>query len=205
MFQAGIEGFYLLRGIPHSEDRFIPPQEFPDNARERILACLACVNATFSNDIKIKAEWNDWARFYLPATNSADDYVQQLRQSGVGYHIPLKALLLHARQILNYPAWRDKPLQSFPISNYNMFEWPEVLSAAQHSVTTSMNLHPPASRLYVPRDAEVVMDLNTFTSNVGPVYYDTVLSGTLTTIPQLKCMIARKVGYSGEVPPKSGN
>ena len=77
MFQAGIEGFYLLRGIPHSEDRFIPPQEFPDNARERILACLACVNATFSNDIKIKAEWNDWARFYLPATNSADDYVQR--------------------------------------------------------------------------------------------------------------------------------
>jgi hypothetical protein len=43
MFQAGIEGFYLLRGILHSEDRFIPPQEFPDNVRERILACLLSV------------------------------------------------------------------------------------------------------------------------------------------------------------------
>ena len=86
-----------------------------------------------------------------------------------------------------------------------MFEWPEVLSAAQHSVQTSMNLHPPASRLYVPRDTELVMDLNIFMVNVGPVYYDTVLSGNLTTIPQLKNMITRRVGYSGEVPPKSGN
>lgn len=86
-----------------------------------------------------------------------------------------------------------------------MFEWPEVLSAAMHSVRTSMNLHPPSSRLYVPRDTELVMDLNTFMANVGPVYYDTVLSGNLTTIPRLKEMINRKVGYSGEVPSKSGS
>jgi len=145
------------------------------------------------------------AHIYLPATNCAHDYVQQLRQKGVGYHIPLKAILLDRRVVLNFPAWRDKPLQSFPISNQNMFEWPEVLSAAMHSVRTSMNLHPPASRLYVPRDEQLVMDINTFMDNVGPVYYDTVLRGNLTTVAQLKLMIDRKVGYSGEVPSKSGN
>jgi len=123
----------------------------------------------------------------------------------VGYHIPLKAILLDRRVVLNFPAWRDKPLQSFPISNQNMFEWPEVLSAAMHSVRTSMNLHPPASRLYVPRDEQLVMDINTFMDNVGPVYYDTVLRGNLTTVAQLKLMIDRRVGYSGEVPSKSGN
>lgn len=85
-----------------------------------------------------------------------------------------------------------------------MFEWPEVLSVAMHSVKTSMNLHPPASRLHVPRDEQLVMELNTFMANVGPVHYDTVLRGNLTTIPQLKLMIERKVGYSGEVPSKSG-
>ena len=142
---------------------------------------------------------------YLPATDSAEDYVQQLRQNGVGYHIPLKVILLDATLVIQCPAWRDKPLQSFPISNLNMFEWPEVLSAAMHSVKTSMNLHPPSSRFYVPRDTELVMDLNTFMSNIGPVYYDTVLSGNLTTIPRLKEMINRKVGYSGEVPSKSGS
>jgi hypothetical protein len=42
-FDEGIEGYYLLRGIPYSEAKYIPPQEFPDNARESILACLDCV------------------------------------------------------------------------------------------------------------------------------------------------------------------
>ena len=41
-------------------------------------------------------------------------------------------------------------------------------------------------------------------TNVGPVYYDTVLRGNLTTIPQLKQIIDRKVGYSGEISSKSG-
>ena len=70
-------------------------------------------------------------------------------------------------------------MQAFPVDNTNMFEWPEVLSAAMHSVRTSMNLHPPVSRLHVPRDEQLVMELNTFMTNVGPVYYDTVLRGTV--------------------------
>lgn len=200
----GIEGFYLLRGIPHAEAKYIPPQEFPDNAREGILACLDCVNSTFSNSPEIIREWNNWAHLYCPATDNAHDYVQQLRQNGVGYHIPLKALLLDSAQILHFPAWREKPMQAFPVDNTNMFEWPEVLSAAMHSVRTSMNLHPPVSRLHVPRDEQLVMELNTFMTNVGPVYYDTVLRGNLTTIPQLKQIIDRKVGYSGEISSKSG-
>lgn len=123
----------------------------------------------------------------------------------MGYHIPLKAILLDREQVLNFPAWRDKPLRSLPISNQNMFEWPEVLSAAMHSVTTSMNLHPPASRLYVPRDEQLVMELNLlFMNNVGPVYYDTALRGTSTTVAKLKDMIDRRIGYSGEVPSKTG-
>ncbi len=103
----GIEGFYLLRGIPHAEAKYIPPQEFPDNAREGILACLDCVNSTFSNSPEIIREWNNWTHLYCPATNSTHDYVQQLRQNGVGYHIPLKALLLDSTQILNFPAQHE--------------------------------------------------------------------------------------------------
>ena len=47
-------------------------------------------------------------------------------------------------------------MQAFPVDNTNMFEWPEVLSAAMHSVRTSMNLHPPVSRLHVPRDEQLI-------------------------------------------------
>jgi hypothetical protein len=200
----GIEGFYLLRGIPHSESLYIPPQEFPDDARENILKCLNCVNSTFSNAFAIKKEWNDWAQKYCPPTNDANNYVDHLRSNGVGYHIPLKMLLLDSKLVIQFPKWRDKPLLSFPVSNLNMFEWPEVLSAAMHSVKTSMNPHPPDSRVYVPRDQDLIMQLNTFMTNIGPVYYDTVLKGTGTTVAKLKEMIERKVGYSGEIPSKSG-
>ena len=111
-------------------------------------------------------------------SNSADDYVQQqLRQSGVRYHIPLKAL--------GEISLSNRFLSVILICSNGQKKYFQQQSIQY--VTTSMNLHSPASRLYLPRDAEVVMDLNTFTSNVGSVYYDdTVLSGTLTTIPQLK-------------------
>ena len=178
--------------------------EFPENARDSILACLNCVNSTFSNDFIVKNEWNDWARLYCPPSNNSNEYVQHLRANGVGYHIPLKAILLDCQQVISYPAWKDKPLRSFPVSNLNMFEWPEVLSAAMHSVKTSMNMHPPESRLYVPRDEQLVMELNNFMTNVGPVHYDTVLRGTSTTKERLKEMIDRKVGYNGEIPSKTG-
>ena len=149
---AGIEGFNLLHGIPHSDSKYIPPQEFPDYARDNIFACLDCANSTFSNEVAVKKEWNDWAQLYCPPTNNVHEYVQHLRGNAVGYHIPLKRILLDRDQVLNYPAWRDKPFRTFPVSNQTMFELPEVFSAAQHSVTTSMNLYTPASRVSVPRD-----------------------------------------------------
>ena len=127
---AGIEGFNLLHGIPHSDSKYIPPQEFPDYLRDNIFACLNCANSTFSNEFAVKKECNDWAQLYCPPTN---------------------------------------------------------------------NLYTPASRLSVPRDEQLVMDLNSFMTNVGPVYYDTVLRGTLITVAQLKDMIDRRVGYKGEV------
>lgn len=201
---AGVEGFYLLRGIPHSDVKYIPPQEFPENARDNIIACLNCVNSHFSNALEIRKEWEEWANLHCPPTDSAVEYVQHLRSIGVGYHIPLKAILLDRQQVLRFPVWRDKPLKSLPISNETIFEWPEVLSAAMHSVRTSMNMHPQPSRLHVPRDEQLVMELNIFMNNVGPVHYDTVLRGNGTTKERLKDMIDRTVGYSGEVPSKTG-
>ena len=199
-----MEGFYLLRSIPHSDTKFIPPQEFPENARDNIVACLNCVNSHFSNAFEIRKEWEEWAQVHCPTSDSAIEYVQHLRLKGVGYHIPLKVILLDRQQIIRCPAWKDKPLKACPISNQTIFQWPEVLSAATHSVRTSMNMHPQPSRLYVPRDEQLVMELNIFMANVGPVHYDTVLRGNTTTKERLKDMIDRTVGYSGEVPSKTG-
>ena len=81
--------------------------------------------------------------------------------------------------------------------NLSLFEWPEVISVAMHSVQTSMNMNPVESRLYMPKDQQLIMDINNFMTNVEPVYYDSLLKDRLTK-EKLKAIIERKIGYSGE-------
>ena len=58
-------------------------------------------------------------------------------------------------------------------------------------------MNPVESRLYMPRDQQLIMDINSFMTNVEPVYYDSQLKDR-TTKEKLKAMIERKIGYSGE-------
>jgi hypothetical protein len=171
--------------------------EFPENSYQNIQACLTSVNSTFVDDPKVRKEWNDWAHLQCPQSNSAIEYLEHLRTKRLPYHIPLKAVLLPRSTRINFPAWKDRPLPVTPVSNQSLFEWPEVLSVAMHSVQTSMNMNPVESRLYMPRDQQLIMDINSFMTNVEPVYYDSQLRDR-TTKEKLKAMIERKIGYSGE-------
>jgi hypothetical protein len=195
---VGIEGFYLLRNLPDaSVTRTIKPMEFPDNSYQNILACLTSVNSTFVDDPMVRKEWNDWAHLHCPKSNSAMEYLEHLRTKKLPYHIPLKAILLPRATRINFPVWKDKPLSVTPVSNLSLFEWPEVISVAMHSVQTSMNMNPVESRLYMPKDQQLIMDINNFMTNVEPVYYDSLLKDRLTK-EKLKAIIERKIGYSGE-------
>jgi len=200
----GIEGFYLLRDLPDTAADIIPPMEFPDNSVVNIRACLDCVNATYTNAPNIRAEWDSWAQKYCPRSNSSLEYLEYLRSVQLPYHIPLKAILLHRRNVIEFPAWRDRPLERAPLNHSTILDWPEVLSAATHSVRTSMNMMPYENRIFCPSDEQLVVEINTYMNNVGPLYYDGILRGSLTTKDQLIKMIGRKVGYSGEIPSRAG-
>ena len=84
--RPGIEGFYLLRNMPHW-DGDLPPVEFPPDCCSDIDKTLAEINRTFeaSNDRAIREEWNRWAQRFAPRTPMASDYLNQLRQEGLRY------------------------------------------------------------------------------------------------------------------------
>jgi hypothetical protein len=134
----GIEGFYLLRNLPDASiTRTIKPMELPENLYQNIQACLTSVNSTFVDDPMVRKEWNDWAHLHCPQSNSAIEYLEHLRTKRLPYHNPLKAVLLPRSTRINFPVWKDR----------------------------SMNMNPVESRLYLPRDQQLIMDINSFTGN----------------------------------------
>ena len=102
--------------LPDTASDIIPPMEFPDNSVGNIRACLDCVNATYTNAPNIRAEWDSWAQKYCPRSNSSLEYLEYLRSVQLPYHIPLKAILLHRRNVIEFPAWRDRPLERAPLN-----------------------------------------------------------------------------------------
>ena len=80
----------------------------------------------------------------------------------VRYHIPLKAILLNRRVSIVEPEWLNQPpLDTTPIST-NIFEWPEVLAAAMHSVLSDMNRNPQPVRLYAASDGALIVERQLF-------------------------------------------
>jgi hypothetical protein len=85
--RPGIEGFFLLRNMPHRVED-LPPVAFPPDCCDEIRKTLPeinKINKTYeaSNDRVIREEWNRWAEKFAPRSSSSSDYIQQLRQEKV--------------------------------------------------------------------------------------------------------------------------
>ena len=115
--RPGIEGFFLLRDMPHY-DGYLPPVEFPDDCVETMQKTMAEIDKLYdaANNSQIRDVWNKWQRIYFPRSPHSLEYVQQLRSQGLPYHIPLRATLLNKFVVLVDPAWGNKPLEVAPIS-----------------------------------------------------------------------------------------
>ena len=97
----------------------------------------------------------------------------------VRYHIPLKAILLNRRVSIVEPEWLNQPpLDTTPIST-NIFEWPEVLAAAMHSVLSDMNRNPQPVRLYAASDGALIVERQLFLDAVAQYYSNTFYLGCL--------------------------
>jgi hypothetical protein len=84
--RPGIEGFDLLKTIPHWDRDLLPVEFPPPDCCSSIEETLAESNRTFeasNNDRAFQEEWNKWAEIFAQRTPLASDYLVQLRQVGV--------------------------------------------------------------------------------------------------------------------------
>lgn len=84
-------------------------------------------------------------------------------------------------------------MEATPTSS-NIFEWPEVLAAAMHSVLSDMNRIPQPVRVYAASDAELIIERQLFSEAVAS-YYNNTLPGL--SLNELKRLASRKVGFNG--------
>lgn len=92
------------------------------------------------------------------------------------------------------PQWINRPpLEETPKIGC-IFEWPEVLAAAMHSVYTDMNRNPQPVRLYSASETDLVIDRNRFSERVKD-YYSAL---PRLTVALIKKIAQRKVGYNGK-------
>jgi len=110
------------------------------------------------------------------------------------YHIPLKAILLNKNISIAEPEWLNKPPMEATPTSSNIFEWPEVLAAAMHSVLSDMNSIPQPVRVYAASDAELIIERQLFSEAVA-LYYNNTLPGL--SLNELKRLASRKVGFNG--------
>ena len=203
--RPGVEGFYLLQSVPHSDENTLTPFEFPEFSVATLRKTLQAVNDAYNpiNEAAVQREWNMWFSEYCPTSDNAVQYVAFLRANRKPWHIPLKQFLLDRTVVIQSPDWLYRhPLETKPVKASN-FQWPEVLAAAMHSVHTEMNQHPQQRRLYSTADTQLVLDRNLFKETVRP-YYETTLRATVMTNAKLLRMLRRKVSYKGEEPSKPG-
>lgn len=204
----GIEGIYLLKNIPFSPNRTIPPCPLEENSVQSIDACLREVRDRWYGNNDREAQliidsWDRWSTKYRPISDDISDYLLKLQANHVPYHIPLKAYIATDQQMLTLDStisWGRK-LRENPIINAD-FKWPEVMVAAMNSVVTEFNRHPSAPRLYSVTDELLLSDVNYFQLNTN-FYYEEVLPNLLK--PDLVSLLKRKVSYTGEVPPIGGS
>jgi hypothetical protein len=195
-----IEGFYLLRNIPHRDNLTLPPCDFPDNVHLEIQLTIQEIRKTFDvyDDQQIRNTWQKWDEEWAPKTSSATDYIAQMRSRGNLFHIPLKRVLLDKAVTMIIHDWSETDT----ITNINPdFKWPEVIAAAMNSVVSEFNLQPPNPRLYATNDIQLTDDIERFREKCNN-YYDVYLYG-LSNVA-LKILMKRKVGYSGQIMSSTG-
>ena len=204
--RPGVEGFYLLKSVPHTDQDSLPPFEFPEDSVQTLRKTLPAVNDMYHpiTDAEVRKEWNSWFERFCPRSDSAAEYLDFLKASRIAWHIPLKLFLLDRNNVIEAPDWLYRhPLEVQPM-RVSTFVWPEVLAAALHSVHTDMNQHPQNVRLYSTSDLQLVEDRNVFKETTRVPYYDGILRAATMTNAKLLRMLCRKVGYKGEEPSKPG-
>lgn len=183
----------------------IKPAPIPDGILPAMRACMTEVRARFDviADNEVRRWWDEWFRMYCPRTESAVEYMTQLKASEWPYRVPMANHVFNGDCFVITSTW-SRSIGSFSVYDPE-FEWPEVLAAATNSVMSShFNPNPPPPRVYVSTDENMRAQLSVWTQKVAPFYVAGEGSLSNWTNAALKIAVRRKVGYSGVEPSSTG-
>ena len=87
--------------MPHYEGN-LPPVPFPDDCIPTMPLTMVQISKTYeaTNHRSVREVWNQWQELYFPRSVDSVDSIQQLRQRGLEYKIPLKQILLNKDVII---------------------------------------------------------------------------------------------------------
>jgi hypothetical protein len=100
--RPGIEGFFIIKSIPHQNLSHIKPCKFVEGSALTIQKTLVEVRERFDvvDDSEIREAWDHWAEIFAPTTDDANQYIFQLQQKKMQYHCPLKLLLTNSKNYM---------------------------------------------------------------------------------------------------------
>jgi hypothetical protein len=189
-------GFYLLRNIPSVKVDNIPPHDFDSDALSKIKDCLSEVKRKFSNsDLEgVALEWwLQWEIDHAPTSDSAAEYVAQLKRRNKVFHTPLAEYLFGNEAAVSLSAsWKHKLTWNGGEINPG-FQWPELLAAALPSVMTEFSPNPPGPRLYTANQSRLSLRKAAFTTITKP-FYDSLI---LRREKEIASMMNQKIQPSG--------
>jgi len=201
-----VEGFYLLKDIPHhDEDVEFPPVEFVVGSYIGIKQTLREINRRFSweNDYEIRCEWENWTSLYAPPSDNVRDFLDKIYEnpsaalSANTYHFPLNFFIWNKRMFERSTAMdvaNGVPFSRY-ISEDPTFQWPELLCAAMNSVVSEFTPHPHLPRVHVSSNAELNELMDLIKSRTVAYYEDALPRLTLQVLTSR--LFEAKMGYSG--------
>jgi len=153
-----IEGYHLLTKLLSSN--VVNPKPFSEGTAEKTLSTLEEVwKRLFGSDIA--EEWKLWGRTFAPRSDSAEDYLRNLRSVGEPFHVPLRELIFVAENVIS----RNWVLNNNFSEIDPSFVYPEIIKAAMNSVVSRWNPDPQLPRLSTSTDTELVQNLLRYKDN----------------------------------------
>jgi hypothetical protein len=155
--REGIEGFYLLSGLPNYPKnlyRDLPYMKLAPGTANEISRTMTAIRREYLYGTearnKIRQEWEDFYRLKAPENDEINDYLVRLRENKIGRvgHVPLRGVLF-SKNIWHKPQWTCSSSTQLLDPQ---FKWPDVLSAAMNSVRASFQGIWPMPRVYASTD-----------------------------------------------------
>jgi hypothetical protein len=164
------------------------PADFSADCASLVRKTIAAVEETYGDNQKdIVQWWQEWSRVWAPKTDSATDFVEQLKTHRKPYTCPLRQCFLKDFEVHN-PVWDDTLVHSDSILRPDNIVPERILALAMPSVITSSDRNPPPPRVTATNSSYIDVLVTRYTLATRGAY-----EGALWTLKALQVMLRHRV------------